>query len=66
MYSPRVYIIDKTWFDECFFIPCDIWKILCFTQIYRYPEVRCNCHVAAFFEISVLKGVRILFSLSPQ
>ena len=35
-------------------------------QICRYPEVWCNCHVASFFEASVLNEVRSLYSLSPQ
>ena len=49
-----------------FFISNDNWKTLFFTQMYRYPEVRYNRHVAAFFETNVLKEVRILHSLSPQ
>ena len=49
-----------------FFVPCDNCKKLVLTQIYCYPEVRCNRHVAAFFETSVLKKVRILYLLSPQ
>ena len=49
-----------------FFIPCDNWKTLFFIQIYRYQEVSYNGHVAAFFETSVLKEIRILYPLSPQ
>ena len=49
-----------------FFIPCDNWKALFFIQIYHYPEVWYNRHIAAFFEASVLKEVRILVLLSPQ
>ena len=49
-----------------FFISCDNWKTFFFIQTYRYPEVWCNRHVAAFFETSVLKEVRILYLLSPQ
>ena len=56
-----VYIIDTTSFDKCFFIPCDDWKTLFFIQIYHYPEVQHNRHVA-----SVLKEVRILYPLSTQ
>ena len=44
-----------------FFIPCDDWKILFFIQIFRYPEVWRNRHVAVFFKIRVLKEVRILY-----
>ena len=49
-----------------FFISCNNWKTFFFIQTYRYPEVWCNRHVAAFFETSVLKEVRILYLLSPQ
>ena len=49
-----------------FFIPCSNWKVLFFIQIYRYPEVWYNRHIAAFFEVSVLKEVRNLYQLSPQ
>ena len=48
-----------------FFIPYDTWKKLLFTQIYYYPEVFHDHHVAALFETSVLKEVRILCLLSP-
>ena len=48
-----------------FFIPCDNWKTF-FIQTYRYPEVWCNRHVAALFETSILKKVRILYSLFSQ
>ena len=48
------------------FIPYDNWKILFFIQSYRYQEVLYSRHVAAFFEISVLKEVPILYPLSPQ
>ena len=48
-----------------FFILCDNWKTFFFIQTYRYPEVWCNRHVAALFETSVLKKVRILY-LFPQ
>ena len=48
-----------------FFIPCDNWKAYFYT-IYRYPEVWYNRHVAAFFETSVLKEVRMLYQFSPQ
>ena len=37
-----------------------------FIQIYHYPEVFCNRHLAGFFEANTLKQVRILSSLSPQ
>ena len=43
------------------FIPCDNCKTLFFIQNYRYPEVWCNCHTAAFFETSILKEVRIFY-----
>ena len=49
-----------------FFIPCDNWKTLFFIEICHYPEVWCNCYVAAFFESSLLKEVRILCRLYPQ
>ena len=49
-----------------FFIPCDNCKQYFFTKINRYPEAWCNRHVAAFFQTSVLKEVRILSPLSPQ
>ena len=44
-----------------FFIPCDNWKALFFTQIYRYPEAWYNRHIAAFCKINVLKEVCILY-----
>ena len=44
--SPSVYTIDTTWFNEFFFIPSDNWKTLFFIQIYRYPKVWYNRHVA--------------------
>ena len=49
-----------------FFIPCNNWEALSFEQIYIYPEVCYNRYVAAFFDISVLEEVRILYPLSPQ
>ena len=49
-----------------FFIPCDNWKTFFFIQTYCYPEVWCNRHVAALFETSILKKVRISYSLFPQ
>ena len=45
------------------FVLFDNWKTLFFTQIYRYLEVWCNHHVAAFSEANVLKEVCILCSL---
>ena len=39
---------------------------LFFVQVYRYPEVYYTRHVAASFEKSALKEVRILYLLSPQ
>ena len=67
MFFLSVFIIDTTWFDECFFfIACDNWKALFFMQIYRYPEVWWNRHVGLFFETSFLKEVRILCLLSPH
>ena len=65
MFFPSVFIIDTTYFDECFFITCDNWKTLFFMQMYRYPEVWWNRHVGLFFETSVLKEVLILCPLSP-
>ena len=50
---------EYLWYNSLrwmFFVPCDNWKALFFTQIYRYP----------FFETSVLKKARILYPLSPQ
>ena len=47
-----------------FFIPCDNWKLLCFTQIHRYPEAWYNHYVAQFFQINVLKEVRIVYPLT--
>ena len=49
-----------------FFIPCNNWKTLFFTQIQHYPEFWCNRHVAAFLATSVLKQVCILCPLSPK
>ena len=49
-----------------FFIPCGKWKTFFFIHTYRYPEVWCNHHVAAFFETIVLTEVRNLYPLSPQ
>ena len=49
-----------------FFIPSDNWKTSFFTRIYRYLKVWCDRHVAALFETSVLKEVRILCMLSSQ
>ena len=37
-----------------------------FIQIYGYPKIRCNHHVAAFLETGILKNVHILHLLSPQ
>ena len=37
------------------FILCDNWKALFFIQIYCYPEVWWNHHVAVFLELSVFK-----------
>ena len=48
------------------FILCDNWKILFFTQIYRYPEAWYNRLFSAFFETDVLKEDCILYLLSPQ
>ena len=42
-----------------FLIPCDNWKTFLLIQTYRYPEVWCNRHVAAFLETSILKKVLI-------
>ena len=48
------------------FVPSDGVKTFSI-QVYRYPEVWCKRHVAAFCETSVLmKEVRILYPLSPQ
>ena len=52
---PSLYIIDTVIAGRPFFI-----------QLYRYPEVCCNRHLAVFFETSVLKEVRILCLLSQQ
>ena len=49
-----------------FFISYNNWKTLIFIKNFRYPEVWYNRHVAASFETSVLKEVRILYPLSPQ
>ena len=48
------------------FISCDVWKTLFSIEIYRQPVVSCDRHVSVFFEVSVLKEVRILYPLSPQ
>ena len=47
-----------------FFIPFDNWKRLVFMQIYQYFVVWYNRLFAAFFETSLLKVVRILYTLS--
>ena len=60
-----VYIIDTTCFDEYFLFHA-ITRGFIVIQIYRYLEVWCNRHVAAFFETSILEGVCILYPLSPQ
>ena len=49
-----------------FFNLRDNWKTFFFIQTYRYPEVWCKLDVAALFETSILKKVRILYSLFPQ
>ena len=49
-----------------FFILCDNWKTFFFIQTYRCPEVWCNRHVAALFGTSILKKVRISYSLFLQ
>ena len=49
-----------------YFIPCDKWKSFLFIRTYRYPDVSFNRHVAAFFETSALKEVRISYPLSLQ
>ena len=33
-----------------FFIPRDNWKAFFSIQTYRYPEVWCNCHIAALLK----------------
>ena len=60
-----MYIVDTTCFDECVLFRV-ITKTFFFIQTYRYTEVWCNRHVAALFETSILKKVRILYSLFPQ
>ena len=59
-----MYMIDKT--SISLFFSCNNWKTLFFMQIYHYPAVWCNRHVAAFFDISILKQVCILCPLSPK
>ena len=49
-----------------FFIPCDNCKTIFFTQNYRYAEVWCDRHVAAFCQTSTSKEVCILYPLSTQ
>ena len=44
---------------QMFFISCDNWKLLFFIQIYCYPEVQYNHHVAPLFETSVFKEICI-------
>ena len=43
-----------------FLILCGNWTTLFSVKVYRYSEGFPNRHVVAFFEISVLKEVRIL------
>ena len=64
-FFPSLFIIDRTYFDECFLFYVITGSSI-YTQIYRYPEAYYNRHVATFFETSVLKEVRILCPLSPQ
>ena len=49
-----------------FFILCDNRKQYFFRKSYCYPEASCQRHVAAFFETSVLKEIRVLCPLSPK
>ena len=60
-----VFIIDVTCFKECFLLHVITGNNV-FIQIYCYPEAWCNRHVAAVFEISVLKEDFILCLLPPQ
>ena len=43
---------------------CDNWNTLFFMKVCRYSGIFFKCHVAAFFEASVLKEVRILCVIS--
>ena len=52
------YRYDLLWYD--FFIVCGNWKGLLFAKVYRHSEGFSNRHVAAFFEITFSKEVRIL------
>ena len=60
-----MYIVDTTCYNEYFLFRVTT-KTFFFIQTYRHPEVWCNRHVAALFETSILKKVRILYSLFPQ
>ena len=59
--------MDTTCYHECFLFRVLTGRHSFFAiQTCRYPDVSCNRHVAALFETSVLKDVRILNPLSPQ
>ena len=51
--------------QRVFFIPCDHRKTVLFIQIQNYLDVFCYRNVAALFELSVSKEVRILSVLLP-
>ena len=53
--------VGITFFDKCFFAPCDNWQTRLFIKVCRYPQVLFNRHVNAFSETSVLAEVCILF-----
>ena len=58
--------MDTTCFDECFLFCVKTVKTFFFIQTYLNLEVWCNRYVAAPFETSILKKVRISYSLFPQ
>ena len=56
------YCLNLVWW--MFFILLDNWKTLLFMNVYWYSLIFFKCHVAAFFESSVLKEVLILYVIS--
>ena len=55
-----VYVITTTCFDECFYSMWYLKKIV----FHESLSLLWECHVAAFFEASVLQEVRILSFIS--
>ena len=60
-----MYVVDATCFDECFY---SMWQLedIIYDKSLQLREDSFNRHIAAFFEISFLKEVRIVRILSAR